>query len=144
MQEYNRKLIEEFRVARDEPGGPMEGRPLLLLTTTGVRSGRRRTTPLMYVPDGERLLVIASNAGAPKHPDWYRNLAADPAVTVEVGRDTYGATAVILAGAERERLWGEIVGSYPFFAEHETKQPPARSRWSPSEKLGLAGYVRGG
>lgn len=114
----------------------MEGRPLLLLTTTGARSGRRRTTPLMYHPDGERLIVIASNAGAPKHPDWYRNLAADPAVTVEVGPDTYGAAAVILAGAERERLWGEILGLYPFFAEHETTAAPRQIPLVALEKPG--------
>jgi deazaflavin-dependent oxidoreductase (nitroreductase family) len=82
MRAHNQKVIEEFRA-----NGGAGDRPLLLLTTTGVRSGARRTTPMMYVPDGDRLLVIASNAGAPKHPDWYRNLAADPRVTVEVGAE---------------------------------------------------------
>ena len=126
MEEYNRRLIEEFRAGRVEPGGPLEGRPLLLLTTTGAKTGRRHTTPLMYVLDGGRLLVIASNAGAPRHPDWYRNLSADPGVTVEVGAETYEATAAELEGEERERVWGEIVASYPFFAEHEEKAAPRR------------------
>ena len=126
MEEYNRRLIEEFRAGRVEPGGPLEGRPLLLLTTTGAKTGRRHTTPLMYVLDGGRLLVIASNAGAPRHPDWYRNLSADPGVTVEVGAETYGATAAELEGEERERVWGEIVASYPFFAEHGEKAAPRR------------------
>ena len=126
MEEYNRRLIEEFRAGRLEPGGPLEGRPMLLLTTTGAKTGRRHTTPLMYVPDGGRLLVIASNAGAPRHPDWYRNLSADPGVTVEFGAETYEATAVELEGEERERVWGEIVASYPFFAEHEEKAAPRR------------------
>lgn len=126
MEEYNRRLIEEFRAGRVEPGGPLEGRPMLLLTTTGAKTGRRHTTPLMYVLDGGRLLVIASNAGAPRHPDWYRNLSADPGVTVEVGAETYEATAAELEGEERERVWGEIVASYPFFAEHEEKAAPRR------------------
>lgn len=98
---------------------------MLLLTTTGASSGRRRTTPLMYVLDGEgRLLVIASNAGALRHPDWYRNLTANAGVGVEVGPETYEATAVELSGEERERAWGEIKASYPFFAEHEEKAAP--------------------
>lgn len=126
MEEYNRRLIEEFRAGRLEPGGPLEGRPMLLLTTTGAKTGRRHTTPLMYLLDGGRLLVIASNAGAPRHPDWYRNLSADPGVTVEVGAETYEATAAELEGEERERVWGEIVASYPFFAEHEEKAAPRR------------------
>jgi deazaflavin-dependent oxidoreductase (nitroreductase family) len=126
MEEYNRRLIEEFRAGRLEPGGPLEGRPMLLLTTKGAKTGRRHTTPLMYVLDGGRLLVIASNAGAPRHPDWYRNLSADPGVTVEVGAETYEATAAELEGEERERAWGEIVASYPFFAEHEEKAAPRR------------------
>jgi deazaflavin-dependent oxidoreductase (nitroreductase family) len=126
MEEYNRRLIEEFRAGRLEPGGPLEGRPMLLLTTTGAKTGRRHTTPLMYVLDGGRLLVIASNAGAPRHPDWYRNLSADPGVTVEFGAETYEATAAELEGEERERVWGEIVASYPFFAEHEEKAAPRR------------------
>jgi deazaflavin-dependent oxidoreductase (nitroreductase family) len=126
MEEYNRRLIEEFRAGRLEPGGPLEGRPMLLLTTKGAKTGRRHTTPLMYVLDGGRLLVIASNAGAPRHPDWYRNLSADPGVTVEVGAETYEATAAELEGEERERVWREIVASYPFFAEHEEKAAPRR------------------
>ena len=80
---YNRQLIEEFRADRDKGGGAMKGRPLLLLTTTGAKSGQLRTKPMMFIPDGDRLLVIASNAGAPAHPDWYRNLEAHPE---EIGR----------------------------------------------------------
>src|SRR5207248_4092460 len=117
--DYNRKLIEEFRANRDKAGKAFEGRPLLLLTTRGARSGQRRTTPLMYVPDGDRLLVIASNAGAPAHPNWYRNLLAHPEVMVEVGADTFDARAVVQAGAERQQLWDRIVASYPFFADHQ-------------------------
>jgi deazaflavin-dependent oxidoreductase (nitroreductase family) len=118
-REYNRRLIEEFRANRG--GGPMAGRRLLLLTTSGAKSGRPHTAPMMYIPDGERLLVIASNIGAPSHPDWYRNLVANPDVTVEVGDQTYAARASTIVGAERERIWAGIVERYPFFAEHQAK-----------------------
>lgn len=121
QNDYNRRLIEEFRASRGKDGGPMAGRPLLLLTTTGARTGQRRTTPIMYVPDGDRLIVIASNAGAPKHPDWYRNLVAHPDVTVEVGKETFDATASVAEGSERQLLWTRIVESYPFFTDHQAK-----------------------
>ncbi len=121
IKEYNRQLIEEFRANRNKDGGPFGGRPLLLLTTTGARSGKRRTTPMMYIPEGEHLLVVASNAGAPTHPDWYRNLVTHPQVIVEVGTETFDATAVVTEGEERQRLWTRIVESYPFFAEHQAK-----------------------
>jgi deazaflavin-dependent oxidoreductase (nitroreductase family) len=118
---YNRQLIEEFRAHRGKSGGPMEGRPLLLLTTTGAKSGQLRTTPVMYIPDGDRLLVIASNAGAATHPDWYRNLVAHSEVTVEVGNETYKAIAMVTEGSERQRLWTRVVELYPFFTDHEAK-----------------------
>ncbi len=118
---YNRQLIEEFRANRGKSGGPMEGRPLLLLTTTGAKSGQLRTTPMMYIPDGNRLLVIASNAGAPAHPDWYRNLVAYPEVTVEVGNEIFEAIAIVTEGPERQRLWTRVVEPYPFFADHQAK-----------------------
>jgi deazaflavin-dependent oxidoreductase (nitroreductase family) len=123
-REHNRQLIEEFRTARDNGGianSALAGRPLLLLTTAGARTGRRHTTPMMYVRDGDRLLVFASNAGAPRHPDWYRNLVSDPRVTVEVGDEVYEARAVVTAGDERERLFARTVEDYPFFAEHQAK-----------------------
>ena len=118
---YNRQLIEEFRANRGKSGGPMEGRPLLLLTTTGAKSGQLRTTPMMYIPDGDRLLVIASNAGAPIHPDWYRNLVAYPEVTVEVGNEIFEAITIVTEGPERQRLWTRVVELYPFFADHQAK-----------------------
>jgi deazaflavin-dependent oxidoreductase (nitroreductase family) len=116
MREHNRAVIAEFRANRGAGD-----RPLLLLTTTGARTGLRRTTPMMYVPDGERLLVIASNAGAPKHPDWYRNLVASPQVTVEVGDQVYEARAVATEGDERDRLFASIAERYPFFLEHQAR-----------------------
>lgn len=119
MREANRRTIEQFRA-----GGAIEGmhrERLLLLTTVGRRSRERRTTPMMFHRDGEHVYVIASNIGAPAHPDWYLNLAADPDVTVEIGDDTYDATATPLSGDERGRVWADIKTRYPFFAEHETK-----------------------
>lgn len=118
---YNRQLIEEFRANRGKSGGPMEDRPLLLLTTTGAKSGQLRTTPMMYIPDGDRLLVIASNAGAPVHPNWYRNLVAYPEITVEVGDEIFEAIAIVTEGPERQRLWIGVVELYPFFADHQAK-----------------------
>ena len=99
----------------------MKGRPLLLLTTTGAKSGQLRTKPMMFIPDGDRLLVIASNAGAAIHPDWYRNLVAHPEVTVEVGNETFKAIASVTEGPERQRLWSRVVELYPFFADHQAK-----------------------
>jgi deazaflavin-dependent oxidoreductase (nitroreductase family) len=116
MAAHNRELIAQFRA----DGGAGE-RPLLLLTTTGRRSGQPRTTPMMYVRIGARLLVIASNAGAATDPDWYRNLVADPNVRVEFGTEHYDATAVPLEGAERERVFAQISERYPFFAEHQAQ-----------------------
>jgi deazaflavin-dependent oxidoreductase (nitroreductase family) len=118
--DYNRQLIEEFRANRSKFEGP-GSRPLLLLTTTGAKSGQRRTTPMMYIPNSDRLIVIASNIGAPKHPDWYHNLVAHPEVTVEVGTQTYDATAIVTQGAERQKLWTWIVEQHPFFSDHQAK-----------------------
>ena len=118
---YTRQLIEDFRASRGKAGGPMEGRPLLLLTTTGAKSGQLRTTPMMYIHVDDRLLVIASNAGAAIHPDWYRNLVAHPEVTVEVGNETFKAIARVAEGQERQKLWNRVVELYPFFADHQTK-----------------------
>jgi deazaflavin-dependent oxidoreductase (nitroreductase family) len=84
-----------------------------------ARSGQPRTNPMMYVPNGERLLVIASNAGAPRHPDRYHNLVVDPRVTIEVTGETYPATAVVLRGAERDTLFARTAQQYPFFADHQ-------------------------
>ncbi len=117
MAEINRRTIEQFRAGGEIPG--MQRDRLVLVTTTGRRTGQRRTTPMMFHPDGDRLLLIASNMGAPRHPEWYLNLEADPHVTVEVGAETYEATAVPATGDERERLWSTLKETYPFFADHE-------------------------
>ena len=118
---YNQQLIKEFREARDIGDVPLNGRPIVLLTTRGAKSLQPRTTPMMYIPDGERILVVASNAGAAAHPDWYHNLLAHPDVIVEVGLETYDAAAVITTGPERQKLWSNITAQYPFFAEHQAQ-----------------------
>ena len=119
LKEYNRQVIEEFREKRSK--GQVEDRPRLLLTTIGARSGQPRTTPMMYIRDGDRLLVVASNAGAQRHPDWYHNLVAHPEVTVEVRAEIFDARARVIEGAERQQVWARIVGQYPFFADHQAK-----------------------
>ena len=121
QKELNRKVVEEFRATRGVADGPYAKRPMLLLTTTGAKTAQPRTTPMMYVREDDRLLVIASNAGAPKHPDWYRNLVAHPDVTVEIGNETYAAQAVVSTGADRQQLWDKIVQRFAFFSDHQAK-----------------------
>jgi deazaflavin-dependent oxidoreductase (nitroreductase family) len=117
-REYNRTLIQQFRA---DGGASMRDRPLLLLTTMGRVSGKRRTTPMMFVRDGDRLLVMASNSGAPTEPQWYRNLIADPNVTVETPGQEFGARATPLTGEDYDSEWAAIKQKYPFFAEHEKR-----------------------
>jgi deazaflavin-dependent oxidoreductase (nitroreductase family) len=118
--DWNSKIIAEFRANDGKVGGPFEGAPLLLLTTRGRKSGADRTNPMMYLADGERMFVFASKAGAPTDPDWYLNLLAHPQVTVEVGTETSRATAVPVAGEERDRIYAEQA-RYPGFAEYQAK-----------------------
>ncbi|MGJ6966682.1 nitroreductase/quinone reductase family protein [Streptosporangium sp. G11] len=120
--EFNQQVIEEFRASGGRVGGPFEGARLLLLTTVGARSGARRTTPLGYLPDGgERVLVIASAGGAPNHPAWFHNLVANPLVTVEDGIFTYEARAVVLEGAERDRVFARAAEADPGWADYQAK-----------------------
>jgi deazaflavin-dependent oxidoreductase (nitroreductase family) len=118
MLAHNRQLIEQFRA---DGGASMGDRPLLLLTTVGRRTGKHRTSPMMYVSDEDRLLVIASNNGAPAPPLWYENLLADPHVAVETPGHAFNATAAPVVGADYDRTWAMIKGRFPFFAEHEAK-----------------------
>src|SRR5271154_7027351 len=98
MNEFNRAIIDEFRANGGKVGGPFEGAPVLLLTATGAKSGERRTTPVMYLPDGERMVIFASKAGAPTNPAWYHNLLANPSATVEVGTSTVEVSARVASG----------------------------------------------
>lgn len=125
---FNQRLIEEFRanggVIRS---GPFAGGSLLLLTTSGAKSGRQHTTPLAYTRDGDHYVIIASKGGAPTHPAWYHNLVAHPEVTVEVGSETFQAQANVAAGVERTRLFDHMAAQMPGFAEYQrntTRQIP--------------------
>lgn len=106
-------------------GGRFVGRvgraPILLLTTIGRRSGEPRTAPLLYLRDGERLAIVASFGGHPKHPVWYLNLTANPEVNVQVGRDRFDAAARTATPEERERLWPLFVEMYPGYAGYQEK-----------------------
>ncbi|MEU3744197.1 MULTISPECIES: nitroreductase/quinone reductase family protein [Streptomyces] len=124
MSDLNLQVIAEFRANGGRVGGMFEGAALLLLTTTGARSGRAHTNPAVYVRDGARLLVFASNAGGPKHPAWFHNLSADPFVTVELGTpegtvERFAATAVVTEGEERDRLYAEQADRDPGFAAYQ-------------------------
>jgi deazaflavin-dependent oxidoreductase (nitroreductase family) len=121
MSDYNRKVIDDFRADRDKGEIPLQGRPLVLLTTTGAKSGKLHTTPVRPFFDGDRLFVIGSKAGAPSDPDWYRNLIAHPEVTVESARETFTAQAVVASVAERDRLWAQAVATEPGFGEYQAK-----------------------
>jgi deazaflavin-dependent oxidoreductase (nitroreductase family) len=115
-------LITDFRANRGHvTSGPFAGRPVLLLTTTGAKSGQPRLAPLVYSRDGDGYVIVASKGGAPTHPAWYHNLLAHPLVTVEVGSETFTARARVTEGAERDRLFAERVAASPNFAEYQRR-----------------------
>ncbi|WKK25034.1 nitroreductase/quinone reductase family protein [Streptomyces olivoreticuli] len=116
---FNQSVIEQFRAGGGKVGGPFEGGDLLLLTTTGARSGTEHTTPLGYVRHDGLLLIVGSNLGAPRHPDWYHNLLAHPQVRVEVGTETFAAIAVPAEGARRDRLFAHVVSAAPGYGDYQ-------------------------
>jgi len=118
-QEFNAQIIEEFRANEGRVGGIFEGSTLLLLHHVGARSGKDRINPLAYNRDGDRYVVFASKGGAPTNPDWYRNLKANPGVTIEVGTDTIKAVADEATGEERDRLFAAQAERSPQFAEYQ-------------------------
>ncbi|TXK38373.1 nitroreductase family deazaflavin-dependent oxidoreductase [Nonomuraea sp. C10] len=121
MSDFNQQVIEEFRANGGKVGGYFEGADLLLLTTTGARSGRQVTSPVMYLEDGGRLVVIASKAGADDNPAWFHNLRANPEVKVEIGTEEFQAEASVVDRPERDRLYARMVEKAPGFADYETK-----------------------
>ena len=124
MNDFNTAIIEEFRANAGKVGGGFEGAPMVLLHTTGAKSGEDRVAPLVYRSEGDRVVIFASKGGAPTHPDWYHNIVANPAVTVEIGDETYAGTATVLEGAERERIWNDHVAVMPGFGEYEASAAP--------------------
>lgn len=121
VQSWNAKVIEEFRANGGRLGGQLEGAPILLLHTTGQRTGQDRVSPVMYLDLDGRRFVFASKAGADANPDWYRNLVADPSVSVEAGTETYPATAAVLEQGERDRAYAEQAKRYPGFVEYQER-----------------------
>ncbi|GHH40925.1 nitroreductase/quinone reductase family protein [Streptomyces candidus] len=119
---FNQWVIDEFRANGGTVGGPFEGADLLLLTTTGAKSGTPHTVPLGHVTDTDgRLLIVASHLGSPRHPAWYHNVLAHPAVQVEVGRRSYDAVAVPAEGEHRDRLFERVVSAEPGYAEYQAQ-----------------------
>lgn len=121
MNEFNRKIIEEFRSNNGEVGGQFKGMPIMLLTTKGAKTGKSFVKPLAYTTDGNRIVLIASFAGSPHHPAWFVNLSANPTVTVEVGNDRYEARAIVTSGAERQRLFEAQAAKMPVFNDYQKK-----------------------
>ena len=121
LNEYNKTVIEEFRANQGKVGGQMENMSVILLTMTGAKTGRTITKPLVYSKDGDRMVVIASFAGAPKHPAWYLNLVANPEVTVEVGTEKFRAKVEETSGDERQRLFDTQAAQMSIFNDYQKK-----------------------
>ncbi len=121
MNDWNRQITQEFRANKGKVGGMWEGRPLLLLTTIGAKSGQPHTTPVMYLREGDHLYVFASKGGAPTHPDWYHNLLAHPAVFIELGDKEFNAIATPVAGEARDQIYARWAEQYPQFREYQDK-----------------------
>ena len=119
MSDWNTKVIEEFRATGGKVGGQFDGAPLILLHSTGAKSGQDRVAPVMYLADGDDLVVFASKAGADTNPDWFHNLKANPDTRVEIGPDTVAVRARVAEGEERDRLFDRQKAAYPGFADYE-------------------------
>lgn len=125
--DFNTTIIEEFRANGGRLGGQFEGAPILLLHSTGAKSGKERVNPMMYRKVGDQMAVFASKAGAPTNPDWYHNLLAHPATTIEIGTDTVPVVARVAEGDERTEIWEKQKKDAPGFADYEkgtTRQIP--------------------
>ena len=121
LREFNKSIIDEFRSNDGVLGGMFAGATVLLLTTTGAKSGKNRVNPVMYMPDGDRYIIFASYEGQPVNPPWYFNLKANPEVGVEVGTEQFKATASILDEPERTEYYSKMKAVAPMFAEYESK-----------------------
>jgi deazaflavin-dependent oxidoreductase (nitroreductase family) len=121
MSDWNKAVIEEFRANEGKVGGPFKDMTLLLLHTTGAKSGEPRLNPVAYLADGERYVIIASKGGAPTHPSWYHNIVAHPEVTIEVGAEKFRVQAEVVQEPERTQLFNKVSSKYTGFAEYEKK-----------------------
>jgi deazaflavin-dependent oxidoreductase (nitroreductase family) len=127
LNDFNRQLIEEYRANGGKVTGQFANSPLLLLTTTGAKSGQLRTNPLIYTRDGDRIVIIASKGGAPTNPDWYHNVMSHPEASVELGSERFPVRASFPQGEERTRLYDQQAAQMPNFAEYQrntTRQIP--------------------
>ena len=115
------RVVAEFRAQGGQVGGYHATMQLLLLTTAGARTGQRRAVPLTYVPDGDRYIVTAGNAGSDRHPAWYHNLMANPEATVEVGSEAFSAVAVVADEPERGSLYGRFAAVYPVADDYQAQ-----------------------
>ncbi|MCB0977190.1 MAG: nitroreductase family deazaflavin-dependent oxidoreductase [Acidimicrobiales bacterium] len=121
-KDWNAQIIEEFRANGGKVGGAFEGAPILLLHSTGAKSGAERINPMMYQDLGDgRVAVFASKAGADTNPDWYHNVVAHPDVSAEIGSDTRPFRATVASEADREPIWTKQKADYPGFADYEAK-----------------------
>lgn len=123
-EDWNTKIINEFRANGGKVGGNFEGAPLVLLHHLGRKSGKQNVTPTMYLPDEQdpsTIYVFASKAGAPSNPAWYYNLTAAGRTTVEVGTETYDVSVTEVTGEDRDRIYAEQARRYPGFGEYEEK-----------------------
>jgi deazaflavin-dependent oxidoreductase (nitroreductase family) len=119
MNDFNTQVITEFRANDGKVGGAFDGADILLLSTTGAKSGLTRVNPVVYRSEGDDVYVFASKAGAPTNPDWFHNLVADPDVGVELGTGSFRARAEVVEGAERDRVYAAQAERYPNFAEYQ-------------------------
>jgi deazaflavin-dependent oxidoreductase (nitroreductase family) len=126
-RQYMKVAVSLYKVSGGSIGGKMRGAPVLLLTTTGRKTGNPYTTPLIYGKDGDRLVVIASYGGAAQHPGWWRNLLKTPKATVQLGKETFTVTASEATAEERDRLWAlmnEIYADYNTYQKKTDRQIP--------------------
>ena len=121
LNDFNQQVMKEFRANQGKAGGQLAHMPLLLLTTTGAKSGRAITKPLVYTRDGDRIVIVASFAGGPKNPPWYHNLVANPEATVELGSERFRVRATATSGEERQRLFNRHAEQMPIFTEYQQK-----------------------
>jgi deazaflavin-dependent oxidoreductase (nitroreductase family) len=121
INDFNQKIMEEFHANAGKVGGPFAGVDILILTSTGRKSGQMRWHPVAYSTDGDRYIIVASRGGAPTSPGWYHNLVANPSAVIEVGSDVIAVEATIASGAERERLYAQHAARMPAFNEYKTK-----------------------
>jgi len=121
MKAFTKNLIDEFRANGGKVGGPFAGADLLLLTTTGAKSGQPRLAPLAYLTIDGRMIIIGSKAGADTNPDWVHNLRANPRAHIEVGTDAYDVTGRELPKAERDGIFEKVVATAPAFGEYQSK-----------------------